>query len=65
MTESSVLRMRKIPLNPGDDQDPRDQNGNFVYDRGVTLKLDQRVHRAIFSILPEIPLKSFPNRADT
>jgi aldehyde reductase len=22
---------------PGDDQDPRDQNGNVVYDRGVTL----------------------------
>jgi alcohol dehydrogenase (NADP+) len=22
---------------PGDDQDPRDQNGNIVYDRGVTL----------------------------
>src|ERR1700755_647680 len=23
---------------PGDDQDPRDQNGNVIYDRGVTLK---------------------------
>jgi aldehyde reductase len=22
---------------PGDDQDPRDQNGNMIYDRGVTL----------------------------
>jgi alcohol dehydrogenase (NADP+) len=22
---------------PGDDQDPRDQNGNIIYDRGVTL----------------------------
>ena len=22
---------------PGDDQDPRDQNGNVIYDRGVTL----------------------------
>jgi alcohol dehydrogenase (NADP+) len=22
---------------PGDDQDPRDQNGNILYDRGVTL----------------------------
>ncbi len=22
---------------PGDDQDPRDQNGNVLYDRGVTL----------------------------
>src|SRR6201996_8411630 len=24
-------------LQPGDDQDPRDQNGNVIYDRGVTL----------------------------
>jgi aldehyde reductase len=23
---------------PGDDQDPRDQNGNVIYDRGVTLR---------------------------
>jgi alcohol dehydrogenase (NADP+) len=23
---------------PGDDQDPRDQNGNVIYDRGVTLQ---------------------------
>ena len=22
---------------PGDDQDPRDQNGNVIYDKGVTL----------------------------
>ena len=25
---------------PGDDQDPRDANGNVLYDKGVTLRLD-------------------------
>ena len=26
-----------FPFQPGDEQDPRDQNGNILYDRGVTL----------------------------
>ena len=26
-----------LPFNRGDEQDPRDQNGNILYDRGVTL----------------------------
>src|ERR1700754_3217749 len=27
----------QFAFQPGDDQDPRDQNGNVIYDRGVTL----------------------------
>jgi alcohol dehydrogenase (NADP+) len=46
--EASLYRLRLTYLDlylihtpfafhPGDDQDPRDQNGNVIYDRGVTL----------------------------
>jgi alcohol dehydrogenase (NADP+) len=33
----SYLIHTPVAFQPGDEQDPRDQNGNVIYDLGVTL----------------------------